>query len=82
MEPLRAAAPRSNTCIFVPDPYTLPGLDISFRETVVHLMREPRNHTRSGCPIGTESFIVKMERKLDRIFKVRPRGRPKKGKKE
>jgi len=41
-----------------------------------------RNHTRSGRPIGSESFIVKMERKLDRIFKVRPRGRPKKGKKQ
>ncbi|MDZ4383721.1 MAG: transposase [Thermodesulfovibrionia bacterium] len=37
-----------------------------------------RNRTRSGRPIGGESFIVKMERKLDRIFKVRPRGRPKK----
>jgi putative transposase len=41
-----------------------------------------RNHTRNGRPIGSESFIVKMERKLDRIFKVRPRGRPKKGKKQ
>ena len=41
-----------------------------------------RNHTRSGHPIGSESFIVKMERKLDRIFKVMPRGRPKKGKKQ
>jgi len=41
-----------------------------------------RNHTRSGRPIDSERFIVKMERKLDRIFKVRPRGRPKKGKKQ
>ncbi len=40
-----------------------------------------RSHTRSGRPIGSESFIVKMERKLDRIFKVSPRGRPKKGEK-
>ena len=38
-----------------------------------------RNHTRSGRPIGSESFIKKMERKLDRIFKLRSRGRPKKG---
>ena len=35
-----------------------------------------RNHTRSGRPIGSESFIKKMERKLDRIFKLRSRGRP------
>jgi len=41
-----------------------------------------RNHTRSGHPIDSESFIMKMERKLDRIFKVMPRGRPKKGKKQ
>jgi len=41
-----------------------------------------RNHTRSGRPIDSERFIVKMERKLDRIFKVRPRGGPKKGKKQ
>lgn len=38
-----------------------------------------RNHTRSGRPIGSESFIKKMARKLDRIFKLRSRGRPKKG---
>lgn len=37
-----------------------------------------RSHTRSGRPIGSESFIEKMEQKLDRIFKLRPRGRPKK----
>ena len=41
-----------------------------------------RNHTRSGHPIDSESFIMKMERKLDRIFTVMPRGRPKKGKKQ
>jgi len=41
-----------------------------------------RNHTRSGRPIGTESFIEKMERKLDTIFKLRPRRRPKKGKRQ
>ena len=39
-----------------------------------------RNHTRNGRLIGSESFIEKMERKFDRIFKLRPRGRPKKGK--
>src|SRR3990172_1259898 len=39
-----------------------------------------RNHTRNGRPMGSESFIEKMERKLDRIFKSKPRGRPKKEK--
>src|SRR3990170_2269426 len=39
-----------------------------------------RNHTRNGRPVGSESFIEKMERKLDRIFKSKPRGRPKKEK--
>lgn len=39
-----------------------------------------RNYTRNGRPFGSESFVEKMEQKLDRIFKLRPRGRPKKGK--
>lgn len=38
------------------------------------------SHTRSSRPIGSESLIEKIERKLDRMFTVRPRGRPKKGK--
>jgi len=41
-----------------------------------------RNHTRSNRPIGSKSFIEKIERKLDRIFTLRPRGRPKKGKRQ
>ncbi len=41
-----------------------------------------RNHTRSGRPIGSESFIEEMERKLDRMFKLRLRGRPTKGKRQ
>jgi len=39
-----------------------------------------RNYTRNGRPFGDESFTEKMEQKLDRIFQLRPRGRPKKGK--
>lgn len=39
-----------------------------------------RNRTRDGRPLGSENFILKMERKLDRIFKTKPRGRPKKEK--
>jgi putative transposase len=39
-----------------------------------------RNHARNGRPIGSENFIEKIERKLDRIFKSKPRGRPKKEK--
>ena len=39
-----------------------------------------RDYTRNGRPFGSESFVEKMEQKLDRIFKLRPRGRPKKGK--
>lgn len=38
-----------------------------------------RNYTRNGCPFGSESFIEKMEQKLDRIFKVRLQRRPRKG---
>ena len=41
-----------------------------------------RNHTKNGRPMGSESFIEKMERKLDRIFKSKPRGRPKKGERQ
>ena len=41
-----------------------------------------RKHTRNGRPIGSESFIEKMEHKLDRIFKLKSRGRPKKVKKQ
>lgn len=37
-----------------------------------------RNRTKSGCPIGSENFILKIERKLDRIFTAKPRGRPRK----
>ncbi|MBI5233039.1 MAG: transposase [Deltaproteobacteria bacterium] len=37
-----------------------------------------RNRTKSGRPIGSENFILKIERKLDRIFTAKPRGRPKK----
>jgi putative transposase len=41
-----------------------------------------RNHTRNGRPIGSESFTEKIEQKLDRIFKLKPRGRPKKEKRQ
>lgn len=37
-----------------------------------------RNHTKSGRPIGSEKFILKIEHKLDRMFRAKPRGRPKK----
>jgi len=39
-----------------------------------------RNYTRNGRPFGRESFTEKIEQKLDRILKSRPRGRPKKKK--
>lgn len=41
-----------------------------------------RNHTRNGRPIGSEGFVEKMEQKLDRMLKARPRGRPKKKKRK
>ena len=37
-----------------------------------------RGHTLKGAPIGEEKFIKKLENKLGRILKLRPRGRPKK----
>jgi putative transposase len=37
-----------------------------------------RYSTRTGRPFGSETFVKKMEKKLDRIFILRPPGRPKK----
>lgn len=42
---------------------------------IVEGKRWSKSHTGSGRSIGSQSFIKKMERKLDRIFKLRPRGR-------
>jgi len=39
-----------------------------------------RNYTKNGRPFGSESFTEKIERKLDRMLRARPVGRPKKGK--
>ncbi len=47
-------------------------------EEITHI----RNHLRNSSPIDSERFIEKMERKLDRIFKLRPRGRPRKAKEQ
>jgi len=37
-----------------------------------------RYSTRTGRPFGSETFVKKMEKKLDRRFILRPPGRPKK----
>lgn len=37
-----------------------------------------RDRTRRGRPLGESLFITKLEKKLDRILALRPRGRPRK----
>lgn len=41
-------------------------------------MKNMSNHTGSGSPNKNENFIEKNECKLDRMFKLRPRGMLKK----
>ena len=37
-----------------------------------------REHTRKGRPLGDNGFLEKLETKLNRVLKLKPRGRPKK----
>jgi len=37
-----------------------------------------REKTRTGRPLGTNDFIERLEGQLKRIFKLKPKGRPKK----
>jgi len=37
-----------------------------------------REKTRTGRPLGTDDFIERLEGQLKRLFKLKPKGRPKK----
>ncbi|MEA3453307.1 MAG: hypothetical protein U9R12_00080 [Candidatus Caldatribacteriota bacterium] len=37
-----------------------------------------REKTRTGRPLGTNDFIERLEGQLKRLFKLKPKGRPKK----
>jgi hypothetical protein len=41
-------------------------------------MKGIREKTRTGRPLGTNDFIERLEGQLKRIFKLKPKGRPKK----
>ena len=41
-------------------------------------MKGIREKTRTGRPLGTNDFIERLEGRLKRLFKLRPKGRPKK----
>jgi len=41
-------------------------------------MKGIREKTRTGRPLGTNDFIERLERQLKRLFKLKPKGRPKK----
>jgi len=41
-------------------------------------MKGIREKTRTGRPLGTNDFIERLEGQLKRVFKLRPKGRPKK----
>jgi len=41
-------------------------------------MKGIREKTRAGQPLGPNDFIEKLERQLKRLFKFKPKGRPKK----
>ena len=41
-------------------------------------MKGIREKTRTGRPLGTNDFIESLEGQLKRLFKLRPKGRPKK----
>lgn len=43
-----------------------------------HEIKQIREQTRKGRPLGANSFVEKLEDKLDRFLKLRPKGRPKK----
>ena len=41
-------------------------------------MKGIREKTRIGRPLGTNDFIERLEGQLKRLFKLKPKGRPKK----
>jgi len=41
-------------------------------------MKGIREKTRTGWPLGTNDFIERLEGQLKRLFKLKPKGRPKK----
>jgi hypothetical protein len=41
-------------------------------------MKGIRGKTKTGRPLGTNDFIEKLEGKLQRLFKLNPKRRPKK----
>jgi len=41
-------------------------------------MKGIRGKTRAGQPLGTNDFIERLEGQLERFFKLKPKGRPKK----
>lgn len=41
-------------------------------------LKQIRDNTRKGRPIGDNNFIEKLEKKLGRILRFKPKGRPKK----
>ena len=41
-------------------------------------MKGIRERTRTGRPLGTNDFIERLEGQLKRLFKLKPKGRPKK----
>ena len=41
-------------------------------------MKGIRGKTRTGRPLGTNGFIERLERQLKRLFKLKPKRRPKK----
>jgi len=40
-------------------------------------MKGIREMTRTGRPLGTNDFVERIEGQLKRLFKLRPKGRPK-----
>lgn len=63
-------------------------IDISNQEWEEYLLEKEdkeelvtiREHTMKGSPIGNGSFIVKLEEKIGKILRSKPRGRPRKKK--
>ena len=41
-------------------------------------MKGIREKTRTGRPFGTNDFVERLEGQLKRVFKLKPKGRPKK----
>jgi hypothetical protein len=41
-------------------------------------MKGIREKTRTGRPMGTNDFMERLEGQLKRLFKLKPKGRPKK----